>query len=243
MKRLILSNEDITYQDTSDKLLNPKIWNSDMTMRQDVYDKLINIVNEYVENSEIFKMSDIIDAEIVGSNANYNYTDKSDIDLHLVVNMSDIATDSELVQIASNLEKSIFNIHYDIEIRGLEVELYVEDVKAGTMSNGIYSLFNKTWIKLPEPQIIPDYSNDDEYNELLDKWENEGKSLLLTAKSSEEIKSYVDRLYNLRRISLITGGEFSKGNLVFKHIRSTGLLDELKQRKYDLSSQELSIEQ
>ena len=38
-------------------------------------------------------------------------------------------------------QKKLFNDEYDITIRGIDVEMYVEDVKAATVSNGIYSLF------------------------------------------------------------------------------------------------------
>lgn len=242
MKRYIKCSQAILSNTYANDTLNPKIWNSDMTLREDVKAKLIDIVDEFVENSEIFTRDDIIDAELLGSNANYNYTDKSDIDLHLVVNMSDIAENTELVQVASNLEKSAFNMHYDIEIRNLEVEVYVEDVKAGTMSNGIYSLFNDEWIKRPEKQIIPDYSTDDEYSTLKNKWVDDAQLILTTAKSSKEIKSFIDKLYNLRRLSLMSDGEFARGNLVFKEIRNSGLLQQLKDRRYELASDELSID-
>lgn len=213
-----------------------------MTIKDDVADKLSEIVEEYVDDSEIFDMDDIIDAEILGSNANYNYNDTSDIDLHLIVNMSDISNNTEIVQIASNLERSEFNKHYDIEIRDLQVELYVEDVRSGTMSNGIYSLFQNEWIRKPKKETIPDYSNDEEYLRLLDQWTNDATDVLYNEKDSTNVKSFVNRLYNFRRISLMTGGEFAKGNLVFKQLRKSGLIEKLKALQYKLTSERLSLD-
>lgn len=212
-----------------------------MTLREDVAAKLSEIVEEYVDDSEIFDIDDIIDAEILGSNANYNYNDTSDIDLHLIVNMSDISNNTEIVQIASNLERSEFNKHYDIEIRDLQVELYVEDVRSGTMSNGIYSLFQNEWIRKPKKETIPDYSNDEEYLRLLDQWTDEANDVLYNEKDSTNVKSFVNRLYNFRRISLMTDGEFAKGNLVFKELRKSGVLEKLKDLQYKLTSEKLSL--
>ena len=213
-----------------------------MTLREDVAAKLSEIVEEYVDDSEIFDIDDIIDAEILGSNANYNYNDTSDIDLHLVVNMSDISNNTEIVQIASNLERSEFNKHYDIEIRDLQVELYVEDVRSGTMSNGIYSLFQNEWIRKPKKETIPDYPNDEEYLRLLDQWTDEANDILYNEKDYKVIKSFVDRLYNFRRISLMTDGEFAKGNLVFKQLRKSGIIEKLKDLQYKLTSERLSLD-
>ena len=39
-------------------------------------------------------------------------------------------------------------------MKGINVEVYVEDVKANTMSNGIYSLFKDEWIKKPSKESI-----------------------------------------------------------------------------------------
>ena len=37
-------------------------------------------------------------------------------------------------------------------------------------------------------------------------------------------------------------GEFGKGNLIFKAIRNDGLLDELKEKRNEIKSKELSLE-
>lgn len=221
--------------------LNPKIWNG-TELKQDVKEDIINIVNKYVEESEILTQEDIIDVELLGSNASYNYTDNSDLDIHLVVNMDAMTCDPELMQLACNSERSLFNKHFDITIKGIPVELYVEDVNAGTASNGIYSLYQEEWIKFPEKIDIPDYENDSEFNELLTEWQEKAIELLKEANSSREIQDYINNLYNLRRTSIMIDGEFGKGNLVFKELRNLGYLDNLKQKQCELSNKELSLE-
>ena len=229
-------NEGLENHDT----LNPSIWDGDK-LKPDVKQAIDEIVKQYVEDSEILSISDVIDVELLGSNASYNYTDRSDLDIHLVVNMESLSTDPSMVQIACNAERSIFNKSYDISIKGVEVELYVEDVKSSTASNGIFSVTNNEWIKVPERSDIPDFNEDDEYLNLLDAWMVRAKKVS-TSTSKLEVQSFINELYNLRRLSIMTGGEYSHGNLVFKEVRNAGLLQELKELVTTLASRELSLE-
>lgn len=231
-------NESFELHET----LNPKLWTSENTLIPEVGDALKKIVSEYISNSEILSEQDIIDAELVGSNASYNYTDESDLDLHLVVNMEDLSCDPELVQIACNAEKASFNRNYDLSVKGVEVELYVEDVKASTASNGIYSLFKEEWIKFPEPIESIDYSTDAEFISKLDELVAEVNQILSSASNSFEIQDEINNLYNTRRESIMAEGEYGFGNQLFKEIRSLGLLDDLKDKKFELASKELSLE-
>lgn len=222
--------------------LNKKIWDSNNELYPDVKEALKRIVSEYIESSEIISESDVIDAELVGSNASFNYTKDSDLDLHLVVNMEDLSCDPEIVQIACNAEKASFNRNYDLSIKGIEIELYVEDVKASTASNGIYSLFKEEWIKFPEPIESKNYSTDAEFISKLDELRTEVETVLTSANNAIEIQEEINNLYNLRRESIMIEGEYGFGNQLFKEIRSLGLLDELKEKKYELASKELSLE-
>ena len=46
----------------------------------------------------------------------------------------------------------------------------------------------------------------------------------------------------LRKLSLMDGGEYSKGNLVFKELRNNGSIDNLYNKLHELTSKELSLE-
>ena len=220
--------------------LNPAIWEGDI-LKDGVKEAIDDIVARYVEDSEVLSMDDVIDVELLGSNASYNYTENSDLDIHLVVNMEAISPDPGLVQIACNAEKALFNKAYAITVKGIEVELYVEDVKASTASNGIFSITKNEWVKRPEPVDIPDVTEDDEYLNLLDVWMVKAKKAM-TSTSQAEVQRFINELYNLRRISIMTDGEYAFGNLVFKEIRNAGLLQELKDLVNKLASRELSLE-
>ena len=55
----------------------------------------------------------------------YNYTKNSDIDLHIIADLS-IYDRQDLAQKLYDARRKIFNDKYDPMIKGYEVELYVE---------------------------------------------------------------------------------------------------------------------
>ena len=148
------------------KTLNPKLWDN-MTLMSDVRQKLIDIAEAFKEFCDID--FDIVDIHLLGSNASFNWTDKSDIDLHIITNFENISPSEELVNALFTLEKSSFNSKYDIIVKGMEVEVYVEDMQSNVVSNGIYSVLNDKWIKKPQPLDdieIPDVSD------MVERWRN-----------------------------------------------------------------------
>lgn len=216
--------------------LNPKIWNSDNTLRSDVKEKLLEIVDEFADTIDI--PLTIIDAHIVGSNASYNYTSTSDLDLHCIVNYARLDADPTIVEAWMQSQKKLFNDNYDIDIRGINVEIYVENVNSNTVSNGIYSLFENRWIKVPEPieVSIDQDAIDAKVAELIPSIDNALKS-----ENIDDIDDMIDTLYMIRKNGLAVGGEFSTDNQVFKELRSQGYLQALRDRCYELKSDELSI--
>ena len=128
--------------------LNPLLWDKNNKLHEDVKTKIVNIVNQFLASIDLDIQA--IDVVIVGSNASYNYTSTSDIDVHIITNYMDISADTEIVTLLFNQLRSKFNSTYDITIHGLDVELYVEDVNTSVTSNGIYSVIYDSWIKFPK---------------------------------------------------------------------------------------------
>lgn len=216
--------------------LNPKIWGPDNKLLPDVKVKLDEIVEEFAESIDV--PLTIIDAHIVGSNASFNYTEHSDLDLHCIVNFSRIDADPTITETWMWAEKKLFNDDYDISIRGINVEIYVEDVGSNTMSNGIYSLFQNDWIKFPEPIDV----EVDEKSIQLNVSELEPEiNEILDYGDLNEVENCIDQLYLMRKNGLATDGEYGVGNQTFKELRNLGYLDKLKDRSMTLRSEELSI--
>lgn len=235
--------------------LNPKLFeckDSMYVMIPEVRDRLIDIADTFLsDSSELDIKVYPADIRLVGSNAGYDYNDKSDIDLHIVVNTDLYTCDPSILQCALNIFRQKFNQEYNISIKGIEVELYVEDIKSATMSAGIYSILQNRWIKFPEPEPSMEDFIDDEVKEKTARWVN-----LITAAldkpiigSDEEVsltladcQQLLNRLYLMRKTGLEKEGRLSKGNLIFKQVRNTGMLDALKSRIIELTSSALTLE-
>lgn len=233
MKKHLVENLEI--HDT----LNPKLWDSNDKLIPDVRDKILEIVEEFKKNVQ--EMTDLelnpLDIYLVGSNASYNYTSHSDVDVHIVINFNIIDENSGLVQSLMNFQKSSFNSGYDIKIHGIDVELYVEDLNSTALSNGVFSVMQDQWIKKPEKIEVEEIDIDDD----VDEWK-EKINAALDSKSADDVGKVIDDLYLLRKNGLISTGEYGKENQIFKSIRDLGLLDDLKTSYTKLRSKELSLE-
>lgn len=217
------------------KELNPKLW-EDKKLKRDVREAIIDIVSEFMDNLII--PVEILDVRVVGSNASYNYTEHSDLDVHIISNLELVGSPTEIVQALYNSERSNFNRTHNIKIKGIDVELYVEDVNSSVTSNGIYSVIDDIWIK--EPQMVKERSVKIDKKELRDLV-NSVKSVL-TDGDSDDIKDCINMLYLMRKDSIATDGEYGVGNLLFKEIRNRGLLSALKDKYNEMISDELTLE-
>lgn len=215
--------------------LNPLIWKNNELL-PDVESKLLNIVSYFKDYCDVPMR--VVDAQIVGSNASFNYSKYSDLDLHLIVNFDIIDASNEVLQAAYNNEKTSFNKNYDVKIHGIDVEMYIQDIKTSTMSNGIYSLFKKRWIKFPKPI---EYKSDYDFSDVISKWE-EKKNFAIKSGNSSKIENLINTAYLIRKNSLEVDGEFGQGNLLFKELRNSGILQELKDGLIKSKSNELSLE-
>ena len=214
--------------------LNKKLFNDDETLRPEVLDKLLEISNEFLRYIEL--PLNIVDIEIVGSNASYNYNENSDIDLHIIVNSEVTYVDEDILRELYNSKKGSFNDKYELNIYDIPVELYIEDVKDGNATNGRYSITQNKWIKKPEPMHfnVPDISK-----ELLEVEQKITDTIL--SENKDEILKLVNEIYMNRKLGLAENGEMSLGNLIFKELRNNGMLQELKDKYYELKSVDLSI--
>lgn len=217
------------------KELNPKLFGYENQLKEEIRLRLIEIADMFVESIQEDNVPlKVYDYWLVGSNAAYNYSPDSDIDVHIIVDM-DQGVNPYLLRLLYDYIKSNFNSKYEIKVKGHEVELYLEDIKTSAVTNGIYSLKQNRWIKIPtkaDPQTI-----EIESSELYQETYNRYKNL-----KEDEVEQFIDDLYVMRKISLSTEGEFGKGNLVFKQFRNNGYIDELKNRKYAYKSKELTLE-
>ena len=217
--------------------LNPKLWdknNKEYTLKEEVKAKLEEIATAFIEYLDI-PADAILDKVITGSSASYNYTEFSDLDLHIIVDFDKVHKDCPVVEGYLSAMKSTFNKEHDIFIHGVPVELYAEKKDQGTVHNGLYSL-QTGWIDIPN-KIEPtdnDAAVEAKYNEL--------KELIDKCETAEVADELLDKIYTMRKAGLADAGEFSTENLAFKKLRNEGVMNKLRQLKKQEVDKQLSLE-
>lgn len=214
--------------------LNPKLWDG-MNLKPEVRNKLVEIAETFI--SSLDYPINVADIRFLGSNASFNYNEQSDIDLHIISNFDLTYIDKNVLQVMYNSSKNNFNNKHEICIYDIPVEVYIEDMNSMNATNGSYSLLKDEWVKTPEPieYEIPDYSAD--LNVMVGMVKK-----ALSSNSKDEIQNVLNIIYLARKDGLAFDGEASIGNCVFKEIRNMGLLDQLRDKFYELESEQLTLE-
>jgi hypothetical protein len=216
--------------------LSPAAWAGE-ELRADVRVHLLRAAKFFTAYLEIpgFEVYDVV---LTGSMANYNYTQFSDFDLHVVTRYSDLECD-DLAEAFYRAKKSIWNDAHDITINGHEVELYVEDVDNPPVSSGMYSLLSGQWIKEPEYSrpTVDNTAINAKVRDLIKQID----VAIERADDPDDIKRITDKLRKMRRSGLDTAGEFGVENLTFKILRNLGYLDRLNKAYHNEQDQDLSL--
>lgn len=225
--------------------LNAALFNNDAKLKPEVKNKINEIVAEFLKDfDEVGVRLDVQDVILTGSNASYNYTKDSDLDIHIVADTSKIEDTVDLHKVIYDAYKSSFNKKFDIELNKVPVELYVETQETPLVSNGIYSVLNDTWVKEPTKESIPEVDQD-AIDKAFKPWEKRYKALIADTTDDVEdesaIDKFIDALYELRGKGLSTDGEYSIENLVFKEMRNKGYLDNLKELRHVVIARRLSL--
>ena len=228
--------------------LNTKLFTKDNVLKDKVRNKMLEIVDEFLadlkEQDIKIKVDDVL---FIGSNASYNYTKHSDIDLHILANVKATKYTSDVAESLYSAYRSIFNKNLDIKIFDIPLEIFVETEDSTRVSNGVYSVKKNKWLKKPVQEDIPEYDTK-ALDALVDKWETKCKNLIADIKADKlndekKIVKMLEDIYEKLRKKGISKGEYSIENLTFKELRNKGYLDQLKDYKNDLISKRLSLEE
>lgn len=210
--------------------LNPVLWLNNR-LRSEVRFKLLRIARHFADYLNVAKLN-LKDVTLSGSSAGYNYSNYSDIDLHLVV--SNTNGNDELF----TAKKNLYNSEHDLSIENIPVELYVQPADQKHHSAGIYSLLDNKWLVEPvheEPTVAP--------KDIKSKARNYASKINSAMKSGniKQCRQVMDELKRLRKAGLESGGEQSVENLAFKLLRARGQIDKLRKYITKLESAELSL--
>lgn len=231
-------NESLTLQ--YHNRLNPKIWDKD-DLALDVRKKLLEIAKLWQKFAKIPDKA-IKDIVLTGGNANYNYTDFSDLDVHLIVDKKEISDCKDLLDDYLKDKKNLWSSTHNIKIKDYSVELYAQDLNETTPSNqGVFSLKKNKWLAKPKKECVN--LKDPILAKKITQYKNMIDHLISTkSDDKQKLESLKDRLKNMRSSGLAKGGEFSIENLAFKELRNKGYIDKLSKYSMKVTDEKLSLD-
>ena len=216
-------------------ILNPAIWDNNK-LNPEIKEKLLQIGNDFYADTETdAPLKDIL---FVGSLANYNWSDTSDFDVHVVIDFKDVDGNVELVEKLVNALKSKWNDEHDIHLKGHNVEVYIQDVTKENRSTGVYSLMQDKWLSEPQKENIQIDKEkiQEKYNDTVRKINS-----AIKAQDINKLKAIVKDVYDMRQAGLDKSGELSTENLVFKILRNRNYIEKLKQEIINLYDKKQSL--
>lgn len=216
--------------------LNKKVWDN-FEIKIDIKEQLLKIAADFFNSLELeVEVKDII---LTGSLANYNWSNYSDFDVHILINFKEVNDNLKLVKNYVDAAKTNWNKEHDIKISGYEIEVYIQDTAEEHRSTGIYSLLNNKWKVKPEKiDIIIDENTIKEkaesimnrIDDLEDEYEDTEYEIF-----KEQLSKLWEKIKRIRKDG-IEEGEFGVGNLVFKLLRRNNYINKiitLKRKSYD----------
>jgi hypothetical protein len=226
--------------------LNPKIWESSDKMSSKVRDILLEIAYQFIE----FLGVDVIISDVVmtGSLANYNWSQYSDVDLHLIADFDQFSEkELPLYEELFKLKKTLFNDKHNIKIYGYDVELYVQNDVEAHFSSGEYSVLFDEWKNKPKKEDVEIdtaliKTKSEHWMKIIDEVIDDSKEKSIES-GVDSINKVKDKLKKYRTAGLEDGGEMSDENLVFKVLRRNGYIQKLFDFQNEYQDKKLSLKE
>ena len=225
LKEIVDDGIDFSSLEAKDAL-SPALWD-DAELMDEMRLKLVQVAQDFLDHLGLkIMMKDLL---LVG----FNYSDYSDIDLHIILDFSKISEDKDLLRKYFILAKSKWNKTRSLMLAGHDVEIYVEDVNDDRIPTATYSLLRDQWVSEPSREgLTIDYEGvTKKVNEKMDEVD-ELQALYEQGVYDEayELGTMLrSKLRNFRQAGLDKDGEFSNENLAFKVLRRSGILDRMNE--------------
>lgn len=230
----------------SHNTLETRIWEDDEHIVPEVADNLRKIAEDFINSLPV--EVDIEDIRLTGSLANYNWSNYSDVDLHIIVDFLGVDENKTLVKAFFDNVRMRWNNKHQIMMKGYDVEIYVEDAREQHISSGVYSLLNDKWVKKPRK-----YRNNIDFSSarrkaddlefqinIIDNLITAGK-LKVAIKNVERVKR---KIKAMRHAGLESPQkEFSIENIAFKILRRNGMLDILDDFKHKIYDDVMTVKE
>ena len=214
--------------------LNSKLFKNNK-LKKEVRDRTLKLAYLFAADCNIDQRI-ILDVYLVGGNANFNYTDSSDIDIHILIDFKKINSGDIDLSDYFKAKKDLWSTNHSVTLYGYDTELYIQNITEPHPSGqGIYSILHQRWIVQPEkvqinyddPKLI---SKVEKYIEAIDN-----------LSSIHDARKLKDKFKKMRTVGIQRSGEFSIENLVFKELRNLGYIKKLDDKYKFIRDSKLTL--
>lgn len=234
------------------KNLNSNFWydiDGEIKLNPRIRKNSLRIARDFVEFVDIKNLK-IFDIIITGSIATYHWHNKSDVDLHVIFDLTNYGKHSEFIEKLLRSKKTIWNSNHHITMYKHPVEIYPQNKNEEHVASGQYSLIKNKWIIFPKQEpdapivdklyVIEKYQ--DKVNDLLHIIGEYEMKKLSPSGTIKELKQFLERLRDSRKEGLKQNGEFSVENLVYKLLRNNGYLQKIIDLEDEIYDSALQVE-
>ena len=210
----------------------------------EIRERLLEIAYRFIDSFDIDVVID--DIIITGSLVNFNWSKFSDVDLHVLINFKQFPEKHRPLYVELlDLKKVLFNLKYNIKVKGFDVELYAQDKSVTSFSSGVYSVLFDKWESFPNKEKVEIdkeaiLNKTNQWTQIIDSAIEEASDKNLED-GLKILNKFKDKLKKYRTSGLEEGGEYSNENLVFKALRRNGYIGKLYDFKNKLMSNKLSL--
>jgi hypothetical protein len=221
------------------KNLNQKLWD-DWVLRADARSHILAVAQKWADYCNLTE-SDILDVQITGGNVNYNFTPKSDVDIHVLVDHAKLGFDTlEIFQDYVRAKKVVFDDSYPITIKGYPIEVYLQDISEKPHKDqGVYSVSKNIWIA--KPIYVKDMIPFRDVELAASKQKSLVIDCIKNQRAAVVARAIKDNITKVRKTSIGRDGEFAFENLIFKELRNDGTLEALDSYIKRRETEELTL--
>ena len=204
--------------------LCPVLWDKAQHLDPQVRASLLKMAYDFYEKTDL--KAPVLDVYLMGSIANYNWTNESDADVHVIIDFTQLQMPPDTAKSAAKTMGAQWNMEHKASVKGYKVELNIQDAKEEKpYVTGIYSLVHDTWVRKPifqnvQVDTVAVQSKFQGMKKYIDSVINSGDREMM-----KSAKKYLDAF---RQFGLDHGGELSVENIVFKILRARGIVKKLK---------------
>ena len=239
------SNKNIVDSFNVQEELNPNIWYSDgenYKMIPEVRVSLLDIVKNYRDFVDV--ELDIDDVTLTGSLSNFNWSEFSDVDLHILMDLD--VESNPLLKKYLDSKRMIWNSLRSITVKGFDVEIYVQDTDEPHFASGVYSVLYDEWVVEPkQEEVVIDtkkiLSKSKNWMSIIDQFYVDSRRQDPNA-VLVNIDKFKNKIKNSRGKGLEDKGEYSYENLTFKFLRRNEYLKKLNDVRNYLIDKNLTLE-